>query len=150
VTSFYFWLKFFHLLGVGVFLMGHGVSAGTSVALRGRPLDSVSRALLQISIRSQAIAYPGLFLILVTGVWMGFAGSWWRTGWIWTAIVVLVAVFIAMSALSIPYHRARAEKAEPSGAAADAPLARSRPLALLVIGVLGLVALIFLMVFKPF
>jgi hypothetical protein len=149
VTNFYVWLKFLHLLGVGVFLMGHGVSAGTSLALRGRPLDSLSRALLQLSIRSQAIAYPGLFLIVATGVWMGFLGSWWRTGWIWTAIAVLVVAFIAMSAMSVPYHRARAEKSD-SSTAADTPLARSRPLPLLAIGVLGLLVLFFLMVFKPF
>lgn len=148
VTSLYVWLKFLHLLGVGIFLTAHGVSAGTSLALRGRPLDTVSRALLQLSIRSQAIAYPGLFLIVVTGVWMGFLGSWWRTGWIWTAIVVLAAVYVFMSALSLPYHRARAEKADQL--AIDAPLARNRPVALLLIGVVGLVALIFLMVFKPF
>ena len=151
MTSLYVWLKFLHLLGVGVFLMGHGVSAGTSIALRGRPLDSLSRALLRLSIRSQAIAYPGLLIIVVTGVWMGFIGSWWRTGWIWTAIVVFTAAFVVMSALSVPYHRARQVKADQSAdAAPDTPLARTRPVALLLTGVVGLIALLFLMVFKPF
>ena len=149
MTSLYVWLKFFHLLGVGIFLMGHGVSAGTSIALRGRSLDSMSRTLLQLSIRSQAIAYPGLLIILVTGVWMGFIGSWWRAGWIWAAIVVFVAVFVVMSALSVPYHQAR--KADQSaGGATNTPLARSRPVALLLTGVVGLIAILFLMVLKPF
>jgi uncharacterized membrane protein len=147
LTSLYVWLKFFHVLGVGVFLVGHGVSAGTSLALRGRSLDTVSRSLLQLSIRSQAIAYPALGLIVVTGVWMGFAGSWWRMGWIWTAIAVFVAVIIVMSALSVPYHRARAVKEDT---VADSPLAHSRPMALLLTGVVALIALLFLMVFKPF
>ena len=80
MTSLYVWLKFFHVLGVGAFLMGHGVSAGTSFALRGRPLDAMSRTLLQLSIRAQLVAWSALGLIIVTGVWMGFVGSWWRTG----------------------------------------------------------------------
>ncbi len=75
MTSLYVWLKFLHLLGLGVFLMGHGVSAGAAVVLRGRPLDAVSRALLQVSIRSEAVSFPGLLLVPVTGVWMGFLGS---------------------------------------------------------------------------
>ena len=31
-------------------------------------------------------------------VWMGFLGSFWRTGWIWAAIAVLVVTMVAMSA----------------------------------------------------
>jgi uncharacterized membrane protein len=147
LTSLYVWLKFFHVLGVGAFLMGHGVSAGTSLALRGRPLDAMSRTLLQLSIRAQLVAWSALGLIIVTGVWMGFVGSWWRTGWIWTAIAVFVAVLIVMSALSVPYHQARALK---EGTVAESPLARSRPMALLLTGVVALIALFFLMVVKPF
>jgi hypothetical protein len=147
LTSLYVWLKFFHVLGFGVFLLSHGVSAGTSLALRGRPLDAVSRTLLQLSIRSQQIGYPALFVIIGTGIWMGFVGSWWRTGWIWTAIAVFAVVLVVMSALSVPYHRARAVKED---AVADSPLTRSRPMALLLTGVVGLIALLFLMVFKPF
>jgi len=147
LTSLYIWLKFFHIFGIAVFLMGHGVSAGTSLALRGRPLDPMSRTLLRLSIRSQAIVWPALGLIVVTGVWMGFAGSWWRTGWIWTSIAIFVAVLIVMGALSVPYHGARAVKED---AVADSPLARSRPMALLLTGVVALIALLFLMVVKPF
>jgi hypothetical protein len=62
--------------------------------------------------------------------------------------VVLVAVFVVMGALSVPYHRARTEKADQP--AKDAALASSRPVALLLIGGVGLIALIFLMIFKPF
>lgn len=147
MTSLYVWLEFFHVLGVGVFLLSHGVSAATSLGLRGRPLDVMSRTLLQMSIRSQQIGYPALFVIIGTGVWMGFVGSWWRTGWIWTSIAVLVVVLVVMGALSVPYHRARSVK---DGAGADSPLARSRPMALLLTGVVALVALFFLMVAKPF
>jgi hypothetical protein len=143
----YVWLKYIHLLGLGVFLMAHGVSAGVSLAVRGRPLDSVTRLLLQLSIRATPASYAGLGVIVVTGVWMGFEGSWWRTMWIWTAIVILVLLIVVMSALSVPYHRARDIKEDTASAS---PLAKARPMVMLWVGVAGLVALVFLMVFKPF
>jgi len=58
-----------------------------------------------------------------------------------------VVVLVVMSALSVPYHRARAVKED---AVADSPLTHSRPMALLLTGVVGLIALLVLMVFKPF
>jgi hypothetical protein len=150
LTSFYVWLKFLHLVGLGAFLFGHGISAGASLVLR-RPLpDGARAALLQLSIRAYAGAGPGLLLLVVTGVWMGFLGSWWRTGWIWAAIVVLVATSVAMSAQSVPYHKARDVVAKKAVGEIETELKRARPVVLAVVGTVGLVALLFLMVFKPF
>ena len=145
----YVWLKFFHVLGVGMFLFGHGISAVTSFAVRGRPADAATGALLRASIRSGAISYPGLLLLIGTGVWMGFAGSFWRTGWIWAAIVVLVVTLVVMGALSRHYHMARDALAK-NEAGADAELERARPVPIAVVGTMAIVLLIFLMVVKPF
>jgi uncharacterized membrane protein len=148
VNSLYIWLKFLHLIGLGVFLFGHGISGGVSLVLKNKPGLDVSRALLMLSIWSYRITYPGLLLLLVTGVWMGFAGSWWRAGWIWTSIVVLVVVFAAMSFLSVAFHQAR------KAAGNDTELAQriegTRPELVTALGVIGLLVLYFLMVFKPF
>ena len=151
MTNLYVWLKFLHLVGLGVFLVGHGVSAGASLALRKQQAAAVRAALLMLSIRSHYVAFPGLLLVLITGVWMGFLGSWWRTGWIWAAIAVLVVLTVVMLALSAPYHLARDVLGEdqPPGEL-DSRLKRSRPLALTWTGVVGLVLILFLMVFKPF
>jgi uncharacterized membrane protein len=149
VTSPYVWLKFIHLAGLGAFLFGHGIAGGASLALRARPAGDVSRALLQLSIWSYRIAYPGLLLLLVTGVWMGFAGGWWGRGWIWASIAVLVVVFGLMSFVSIPYHRAR-DGAKEGDSELASRLDRTRPLLAVWIGAVGTVALLFLMVFKPF
>jgi Co/Zn/Cd efflux system component len=151
VASLYLWLKYLHLVGLAVFLLGHGVSAGTSLVLR-RPLPDVLRgSLLQLSIRGNFASFPGLALLLITGVWMGFLGSWWHWGWIWTAIGVLVVVMVAMSAQSVPYHKAREAVggSKPEGEI-EIELKRARPVVMAVIGSVGLVTLIFLMVFKPF
>jgi len=149
--SLYVWLKFFHLLGLGVFLFGHGISAGASLLVRSRPVDAVTGALLGASARANAIAYPGLLVLLVTGVWMGFAGSWWHAGWIWAAIGVLVATLVVMGALSVPYHQTRdALGKKESGPEVENRLKRARPVALAAAGSAGLAIVLFLMVFKPF
>ena len=150
MASLYLWLKFFHIAGLGFFLLGHGVSAGSSLMLRRASTDAVRTALLRVSIQSAAVFYPALVVIMVTGVWMGFAGSWWRTGWIWAAIATLVAVIVIMSAMSVPYHKARdAANAKPP-ADLEPVLKPARPIELAVIGMIGLLILFFLMVFKPF
>jgi uncharacterized membrane protein len=149
MTNLYVWLRFLHLAGLGVFLFGHGIAAGASLAQRARPASDVSRALLKLSIWSYAIAYPGLVVLIVTGVWMGFAGSWWGRGWIWAAIAVLILVFGLMTFISIPYHQARDSLKEPDSALAER-LARTRPLLAAWIGTTGVLVLLFLMVFKPF
>jgi hypothetical protein len=149
VTSLYVWLKFIHLAGLVAFLFGHGIADGASLAIRAKPAAEVSRALLQLSIWSYRIAYPGLFLLLATGVWMGFAGSWWARGWIWASIGVLVVVFGLMTFVSIPYHQARDNAKEDDSALAQR-LDRTRPLLAVWIGAVGVLVLLFLMVFKPF
>ena len=150
MTSLYVWLKFLHLVGLGAFLLGHGVSAGSSLVLRGPLPDTARAALLQLSIRAYSAAGPGLLLLIVTGVWMGFLGSWWRSGWIWAAIVVFVATIVAMSAQSVPYHKARDPAGKNAAGEVETELRRARPLVLVAIGSVGLLALLFLMVFKPF
>jgi Predicted integral membrane protein (DUF2269) len=151
LTSLYIWLKFLHIAGIGFFLLGHGISAGTSLMLRRASADAVRAALLRLSIQSAVVYYPALLLVLVTGIWMGFEGHWWKSGWIWTAIGVLVAVFVVMSALSLPYHKARdAANAKPPTADLEPLLKRTRPIELAAVGSIGLLVLFFLMVFKPF
>jgi hypothetical protein len=126
VTSLYAWLKFLHLVGLAVFLFGHGISAGSAIALRGRPGAAVG-AVQRFSIRSYVAPYAGLLLLVGTGVWMAFLGAFWRSGWIWTSIAIMVAMFAVIAAV-----------------------ARRRPSVVGWAGGIGLLALIFLMVFKPF
>jgi hypothetical protein len=106
--------------------------------------------ILPISLRANFVAFPGLLLVIVTGVWMGFLQSWWRMGWIWAAIVVLVLSTVAMSVMSVPYHRAREVLGEGQTAELDTRLRRARPIELAGVGAVALLILFFLMVFKPF
>jgi uncharacterized membrane protein len=148
LTNLYVWLKFFHLLGLAVFLFGHGVSGGASLALRA-PVSSQSRQLLWLSQRSSLVTNPSLIVVIVTGIWMGFAGHWWGQGWLWASVAVLVALLVAMGLIARPYYLARDAAKQPDDIVSER-LSRTRPLAAIWIGTIGLLLLMFLMVFKPF
>jgi hypothetical protein len=150
VDSLYVWLKFLHILGLGVFLVAHGVSAGASLVVRQKAAAAARSVILPISLRANYVAFPGLLLVIVTGVWMGFLQSWWRMGWIWAAIVILVLAIVAMSAMSVPYHRAREVLGDWQAVELETRLRRARPIELAGIGTVALLILFFLMVFKPF
>ena len=131
-----------------MFLFAHGVTGGASLALRA-PVSVASRRLLWLSQRAGIVANAGLVVVIITGVWMAFAGHWWGRGWLWVSLVVLVAVLAAMGFISRPYYMARDAAQHPDDVLAER-LGHTRPLAAVWIGALGLTALIFLMVFKPF
>ena len=148
MTHLYVWLKFFHLFGVAVFLFAHGVSGGASLALRA-PVSPDARRLLRLSQMSAIVSNPALIVVIATGIWMAFAGHWWGQGWLWTAIVVLVALLVAMGLIARPDYLARDAAGQPDDVVADR-LRRTRPFAAIWIGAIGLAVLVFLMVFKPF
>jgi uncharacterized membrane protein len=95
------------------------------------------------------ISNPSLLVVIVTGVWMAFAGHWWGRGWIWTSLGVLVILLSAMGFIARPYlHGARGRRT--TGRRSDRSRQRNQTARRDMIGGLGLVALIFLIVFKPF
>jgi len=144
----YLWLKFLHIAGLAVFLLAHGVSGGAALALRGQ-LSADSRRLLRLSQVSSFVANPGLLLVIVTGVWMAFAGSFWGRGWVWATVVVLVAVVAVMGYVARPYYMARDAAAGPDDVLAER-LGRTQPMLAVSVGLAGLLVLLALMVFKPF
>jgi len=148
LTNLYVWLKFFHLFGLAAFLFAHGISGGASLLLRSS-VSPDTRKLLHFSQRSSFISNPALLVIIITGIWMTFQANLWGRVWIWAGIVVLVAVLAAMGFISRPYYMAR-EAAKESDDVLAQRLSRARPIPALWIGAVGLVVLIFLMVFKPF
>jgi uncharacterized membrane protein len=144
----YSWLLFIHVLSLGVFLFAHGVSGGASFLLRG-PVSGSTRALLRISQRSGIVSNPAIILVLITGIWMTFAGSLQTRLWPWLSLAILIATFGAMVLVARPYYMAR-DAAKGSDEEVAAKLSRTRPELAAAIGVVALVILFALMVFKPF
>lgn len=163
----YRWLVFAHVVGAFGFLLSHGVPALVSLRLGAESDRSRIGALLELSNSSLAMAATwGSFLVmLVAGIAAGFIGRWWRAGWIWAAIGVLVVVSVAMSmlgsrymndlrrAVGLPWFDGRRQ--QPGGdPLADPELAllvgSRRPHYVAAIGFGGTLILIWLMMFKPF
>ena len=146
--SLYSALAFFHIAGLMAFLFGHGVSGSASLAMRG-PVSGSTRSLLRLSQRSTMVSNPALLVLIITGIWMTFAGHWSSMVWPWASLVIFFAVGAAMFYIARPYYRARAAASGADDALAQR-LSMTRPLVALWIGVVALALLLWLMVFKPF
>ena len=144
----YSWLKFIHVLSVGTFLFVHGVAGGTGFLLRG-PVSPTTRALLRASRITSQASYPLILVVLITGIWMTLAGNWGHQVWPWAALVILVLTLGFMGAIARPYYLAREAASGPDDALA-ARLANTRPQLATAVGVVALVLIFALMVFKPF
>ena len=144
----YSWLLFIHVLSVGAFLFTHGVTGGASFLLRG-PVSPSTRSLLVLSQRMAVTAYPALLLIIITGIWMTFAAHWNNRVWPWAALAILIVAIAFMGFASRAYYMAR-DAAKASDEEVASRLARANPVLAAAGGVVALVLLFALMVFKPF
>jgi hypothetical protein len=158
----YNWIIYLHITAAFAFLFAHGGSAFASLRLRRETNLERIRALLELSSSTLGVMYVALIVILLTGIGGGFIGSWWGRGWIWASLVLLFVVIILMYARGSRYYaelRAAAGlpaygKPTPQSPKSEEELAvllkSPRPFELTAIGGIGLLALLYLMVFKPF
>ena len=161
----YQYLLLAHLLGFALFLLGHGVSMFFAAALRRERNVDHLRALLDLSMSSLIATYLGLLLLIVSGIWLGFAGGFWGQGWIWTAIAILVAEMALMIFMGVTYfgrvrtavglQRYRRTNQVQLGPVApvdelDRLLTGPQSRIIMSAGILGPLALVALMVLKPF
>jgi plastocyanin len=153
----YEWWVFAHVVGVFGFLASHGVSMGVLVKLRSERDPVRVDELLQLSSRATAPLYVSLILLIGAGIVAGFLGGWWGHGWIWGGIVTLVLVIVVMYAIASPYYkRVRTiTQALVGGSQAVGPeefdrvLRSGKPMVVMAVGVLGLLVILFFMMFKP-
>ncbi len=161
----YGFMVYLHIASVFLFLLGHGASVNVALILRReRNLDRI-RALLDLSLYSYLGLMVGLVLLLLTGIIAGFMGSHWGRWWIWASLVLLIALFVFMSVYGAQYYSRiriavglkpyRRTDQVPLGAVqSEAELATllnsNRPMILMLVGVLGLLIILWLMMFKPF
>lgn len=161
----YAWLILLHVLSVFVFLLAHGVSMGVAFRLRKERELEFIRGLLTLSADTYPFMYLALLLILVTGIILGFQANWWRFGWIWVSLGLLIAIVVAMSilganlysgvrkAVGLPYMEyGKPRPAQPTASAEELErsIQKANPILLTVVGVGGLAVITWLMMFKPF
>jgi hypothetical protein len=160
----YQWWVFLHVFGAFAFVAAHGASALVAFRIRAVLDPAGIRILLDVSQAAIGVMYLGLLLLLVGGIAAGLAGDHFSRGWIWAALVLLVATMVAMYMLATPFYRrfrmavgadtggrAATEAAGLASPAEVEALARSgRPIELAVVGLIGFVVILWLMFFKPF
>jgi hypothetical protein len=153
----YRWWVFVHLAGVFLFLLAHGASVSALFRLRKERDREKIRQLIQFSGSTIRLFYVSLLVLVIGGVAAGLQGHWFKYQWIWEAIGVLVVVSVAMVVIARPYYRKIAEATElrPSGVprVSDedlaARLASPTPMVVAVVGFVGLLVILWLMIFKP-
>jgi len=150
-------LLFLHILSVLALLGTHGTSM--TVLYRIRREKDRGRILDLVTLSGETITpmYISLAAIVITGVLLGLKVDVFSEWWIWVAIVVLVVVAALMGSIARPYF-ARVKEAcqvRPSGVprVSDEELAEilKAPTAHVIsaIGVVGLVVILYLMVYQP-
>jgi hypothetical protein len=164
-VDWYPWVVLLHVVGAFGFVFAHGASAFAAFRIRGEREPARVAALLDLSATSLGLMYVSLLLLLIGGITAGFMGGFWGSLWLWIAIGVLVLVIGAMYPMgSLHYANVRravgikpytdpkdAPPPEPlSGPELEAILSSNRPFALLAVGGIGLLVIIWLMVVKPF
>ena len=154
----YFWLKYVHIAASFVFVGVHGVSMVVFYAIRRERDRKRIQDQLSLSAKTVIPMYVSMGLVVVTGILVGRQVGAFRRGWGWWSIALLVLISVVMYVMTKPLHRRIQAACElrPSGVprVSDEELVRvvRSPQVHLVtaIGIAGLGALVYLMVFKPF
>jgi hypothetical protein len=164
-VNWYPWLVLAHVLGAFGFALGHGVAVHAAFKLRGERDRARVEAMLDLSQMSLWLLYGSLLVLLAAGIAAGFVGDWWGRLWIWTSIGILAVIIVVMYAVASPYYmnlrkalgrpgyepkegEPPLEPMTPEQLAAQ--LRSARPVWLALVGGIGLVAIIALMILKPF
>jgi MFS family permease len=154
----FFWWKFLHLLGLVGFLSSHGVSIFVLDRIRKADLDR-GRITQLISLSGQTTVpmYVSLAILLAGGIGAGLtAHDFWHL-WLVVSIVILVVTVGFMTSIAAPYFKqiTAACEVRPTGV----PRKSNEELQALingpknrlinVIGFVGLLSILYLMIFKP-
>jgi hypothetical protein len=161
------WIVFVHVAAAFAFIAAHGVSMGVFFRVRRERDRATLSTLVGFSSYSIGTLYVAFLFLLLAGILAGIVGGWWTNGrlWLWAALIVLVIVVGLMyglmtthyvklrTALGIasPSDQKKGVTPEPaSDAELEALLTSSRPTIGAVLGIAGLLVIIWLMVVKPF
>jgi len=145
-------IVFLHVVSVFGFLLSHGASVSMAFVLKRERDPQKIRALLNLSGASYPVMLSTLLASILFGIIAGFQGHWWRFGWIWTSIALLVVIFALMYFLGSKVYSAAREAAEQpaSDEVLIAILEKSNPVLLTLIGYGGYAMIAWLMMVKPF
>ena len=120
---------------------------------------------MTLSRQSLLVALLGLALWFLGGILAGFSGNWWTTGrlWIWASLVLAIILIGLMTPMGRMYFNRVREAvgidpqtgavnadAQVDPAAVEAAVKSGQPVLLAALGTIGLLAILWLMLVKPF
>jgi len=154
----YAWIRFFHIASAIGFAGIHGASIVVLYVIRNERDRGRIESILGFSAKTVTAMYLTLVTVVGTGLWLGFEVTiFLRRPWYWLSLALLVVTSLLMWFVAKPFaERIRAAcDIRPSGVprVSDEELAmilRSRRVHVIAaIGVIGLGAVLYLMVFRP-
>ncbi len=154
------WWLLLHLTGVLIFVGAHGVSMFVLYRVRGERDRQRIADLIAFSGTTTRPMYIGLLILVIGGVGnaLAFHLFSFSQGWLLLSIVILLVTIGLMVGLAAPYFRRITAACEmrPSGVPRVSDeeleqLLRSGDAhAIAAVGVVGLLSILYLMLFKPF
>lgn len=154
-------IVYLHVTVIFVFLVQHAAEIFVTYKLRGQKdpeeIDATYSFLLNNNSRNLRITYS---LIIITGVTAGFMSTWWKQGWTWTALGIMLLIWIVMRRAGSSYLNAvdaiteyamknRGEASALEKFKSDLS-ARREPEIMTITSILGGSIILLLMMFKPF
>jgi hypothetical protein len=157
----YVWVVYLHIVVIFIFLIQHGAEIWVSFKLRQQKepegIFATYAFMPDNNVRNLRITY---LLIIITGITAGFITPWWKQGWMWAALGVMIVIWVVMKRVSSVYLYAvdaiteHALKNREDASAIDKfrseLRARREPEILSGTSVLGGLIILWLMMFKPF
>jgi len=155
-------LVYLHVAAVFVFLVQHAAEIYVTYKLRQQKDPEKVFAVYDFipanNSRNLRITY---LVILLTGAIAGFISPWWRQGWMWTALGVMLLLWYIMYRIGGPvYYEAvdqiteRALKNKDDEASIEQFRqelgARREPEIMMGTSIIGMGIILWLMMFKPF
>lgn len=152
------WWLLLHLAGVLTFVGAHGVSMFVLYRVRGERDRQRIAELIAFSGTTTRPMYFALLILTIGGVGAGLTLHLFSQWWLWISIFILLITIGLMSGLAKPYFRriTAACEVRPSGVprVSDEELEQllrsGEAHVISAIGVVGLLSILYLMLFKPF
>ena len=159
------WLVFVHVLAAITFFLAHGTSAAMAFRIRKEMDFTRIGAMLDLSWSTMILMGVSFLIMGLTGLALPFLIHIWNKVYIWLSIVLMLFVFIYMSAFNethykqvrrlvgLPYMKGNKEMPAESPSSPEEVaklLNKTSVVSLVVVGYVIPAVVLWLMIFKPF
>jgi hypothetical protein len=157
----YQWLLFLHIGSVLAFMLVHGVHVTVTWRKRWEVDPERNQALFEALTSVWPVRWAGAAVVL-SGLALVFLLDLWNRAWIWLSLALLVVLWLSMWRWGGDYYnsiQAASERAIAARGTADEGEAMAafnverlswKVPAMTRVGLLGIAAILWLMIFKPF